>query len=639
MHHHVCITLLALHSLAKKRSKKFWWQSYVIGWFWGFLAHPGSIEWVRVSASGFSNHFVILETQHKKVTDPIASFFTHIVFLIHSPSIILLQPFSVSFLTFFSIPLSTSSPFLPPCHHLLPSPVSLQRKTPPNMYNIFGDPRMAQNQRRTGGHRGNDRQDFFPGFSNSLFFDPFSSQSQETGHRPEESDEYEYGNHPFYSTLQKQRHLRRQQQQQERQRQQELDRQRCMQQQQQLQERQHEARVQMAAAEKERRQQQQEEAELKRAQHEATMRKHNDALHKQEVLRQQQQMKHQQSQQHYQQQQRQKAHPQPVKTTSVNSNFHPQQHQHQQHQKAQHSQLQQQQQQSQQHQQPGTGRKACRQRRRQRQASAAATAGQTQGQTQSKNGQDDDLDDEAVMNILTNAFDGVYTTPEEEAERAARKNLEAAKKKLPVPPPAESEDDEEEEDEDEEEEGDEDVWEQAAQALNQPSAAEKQQQHRQQQQQKYQQRLQEHNQRLQQQKMVESDRDEEMEQEEGNPQEDDETMEDNTTTQDEEDEEELQPDPELICKSQAELQEIRTSLGNLAHELQQIESGVIPNKKQVLMTEENLTKAMLTIDSVESGGDESIRKQRKELIGRAEQILEKVDDFKRRTKISVPHRK
>ncbi|KAK3843503.1 MAG: hypothetical protein J3R72DRAFT_474089 [Linnemannia gamsii] len=128
--------------------------------------------------------------------------------------------------------------------------------------------------------------------------------------------------------------------------------------------------------------------------------------------------------------------------------------------------------------------------------------------------------------------------------------------------------------------------------------------------------------------------DEEMEQE-PEQQEEDETMEDN---QEEEEEEEPQPDPELVRKSQAELQEIRTSLDNLAHELQQIVSGVITNKKHILMTEENLTKAMLKIDSVESGGDTSIRKQRKELIGRAEQILEKVDEFKRRAKISVQRR-
>ncbi|OAQ27983.1 hypothetical protein K457DRAFT_1450281 [Linnemannia elongata AG-77] len=231
------------------------------------------------------------------------------------------------------------------------------------MYNIFGDPRMAQNQRRAGGRRGNDRQDFFPGFSNSLFFDPFSSQSQETGQGPEESDEDEYGNHPFYSTLQKQ-----------------------PQQLQMQQEREHEARVQMAAAEKERRQQQEEEeAELKRAHHEATMRKHHDALRKQQVLRQQQQMKHQQRTQ----------------------------------------------------QQPGTGRKARRQRRRQRQASASAVPSQTQVQAKSKGDQDDDLNHEAVMNTLTNAFDGVCTTPEEKAKRAGRKNLESAKKKLPIHPPAE----------------------------------------------------------------------------------------------------------------------------------------------------------------------------------------------------------
>ncbi|KAF9122676.1 hypothetical protein BGW39_009566, partial [Mortierella sp. 14UC] len=287
-------------------------------------------------------------------------------------------------------------------------------------------------------------------------------------------------------------------------------------------------------------------------------------------------------------------------------------------------------------QQPGTGRKARRQRRRQRQAAAAAGSNQAQNQASShlEVDQDDDLNDEAVMNTLTNAFGGVYTSPQEEAEHAARKKLDAAKKALPTRPveddddeekdnedeEEEDEEDEEDEDEDEDEEEDENLWEQAAEALNEPQ--ETKQQHQ--------------SQKHHPQETDESEQDEEMEQE-PQQQEEDETMED---IQEEliEDEEEPQPDPELVRKSQVELQEIRTDLDNLAHELQQIVSGVIPNKKRVLLTEENLTKAMLRIDSVESGGDESIRKQRKELIGRAEQILEKVDEFKRRTKISVQHR-
>ncbi|KAF9363170.1 hypothetical protein BGX34_004733 [Mortierella sp. NVP85] len=110
--------------------------------------------------------------------------------------------------------------------------------------------------------------------------------------------------------------------------------------------------------------------------------------------------------------------------------------------------------------------------------------------------------------------------------------------------------------------------------------------------------------------------------------------EDDETAASEEDDP-LPYDKELQQKSQAELQQIDTSLGELSHELDEILAGQISNKKQILMTEENLTKAMLKIDAVESGGDDGIRKKRKELINRAEQLLVKVDEFKRRTKTSA----
>ncbi|KAF8941029.1 hypothetical protein BGZ58_003167 [Dissophora ornata] len=92
---------------------------------------------------------------------------------------------------------------------------------------------------------------------------------------------------------------------------------------------------------------------------------------------------------------------------------------------------------------------------------------------------------------------------------------------------------------------------------------------------------------------------------------------------------------EIQQKSWTELEQIDVSLNELAEELDQILAGKISNRKRILLTEENLTKAMLKIDAVESGGDVSIRKRRKELIGRAEELLAKVDEFKRRAKVSV----
>ncbi|KAF9187695.1 hypothetical protein BGZ51_001142 [Haplosporangium sp. Z 767] len=100
-------------------------------------------------------------------------------------------------------------------------------------------------------------------------------------------------------------------------------------------------------------------------------------------------------------------------------------------------------------------------------------------------------------------------------------------------------------------------------------------------------------------------------------------------------EDQMAPDLEQQQKSWSELSEIDSDLDKLSDELNQIVTGVIPNKKMILMTEENLIKVMLRVDSVESGGDDAIRKQRKALIAKTERLLAKVDEFKQRTKTSA----
>ncbi|GJJ68309.1 hypothetical protein EMPS_00655 [Entomortierella parvispora] len=137
----------------------------------------------------------------------------------------------------------------------------------------------------------------------------------------------------------------------------------------------------------------------------------------------------------------------------------------------------------------------------------------------------------------------------------------------------------------------------------------------------------------------EEEEDEEKDEEEDEEEEEDQKKQQSLDNEDEypeySEEEEMKPDPEVQARSNKELAEIRFSLDGLAQELDHVIGGVIPNKKQILMTEENLTKAMLKIDSVDSGGDDSIRKQRKDLVNRAEALLEKVDEFKARTNTHV----
>ncbi|KAI8352377.1 hypothetical protein B0O80DRAFT_454363 [Mortierella sp. GBAus27b] len=87
----------------------------------------------------------------------------------------------------------------------------------------------------------------------------------------------------------------------------------------------------------------------------------------------------------------------------------------------------------------------------------------------------------------------------------------------------------------------------------------------------------------------------------------------------------------------AELDSIGSVLEGLSEELNQILAGAIENKKQILMTEENLTKTMLRLDSVQSDGDASIRKHRKQLIKKSQDLLDLVDEFKQReTKAAAP---
>ncbi|KAF9299129.1 hypothetical protein BGZ91_010027, partial [Linnemannia elongata] len=82
------------------------------------------------------------------------------------------------------------------------------------------------------------------------------------------------------------------------------------------------------------------------------------------------------------------------------------------------------------------------------------------------------------------------------------------------------------------------------------------------------------------------------------------------------------------------LNQIAATLDDLSRELDEIVAGHVENKKQILQTEENLTKAMVRIDSVESDGEVSVRRRRKELIKKSQTLLDVVDEFKARSTAS-----
>ncbi|KAG0332516.1 hypothetical protein BG000_009945, partial [Podila horticola] len=82
----------------------------------------------------------------------------------------------------------------------------------------------------------------------------------------------------------------------------------------------------------------------------------------------------------------------------------------------------------------------------------------------------------------------------------------------------------------------------------------------------------------------------------------------------------------------SQLNAIESTLEGLHRELEEVIAGTVENKKQILLTEENLTKVMIKIDAIESDDDLSIRKRRKELIKRSQNMLDLVDEFKSRDK-------
>ncbi|KAF9090604.1 hypothetical protein BGX23_005865 [Mortierella sp. AD031] len=85
-----------------------------------------------------------------------------------------------------------------------------------------------------------------------------------------------------------------------------------------------------------------------------------------------------------------------------------------------------------------------------------------------------------------------------------------------------------------------------------------------------------------------------------------------------------------IEEKHSTLNQIDSVLDDLSRELDEVIAGQIENKKQILQTEENLTKAMFRIDSVESDGEVSVRRRRKELIKKSQALLDLVDEFKAR---------
>ncbi|KAG0257762.1 hypothetical protein DFQ27_004944 [Actinomortierella ambigua] len=78
----------------------------------------------------------------------------------------------------------------------------------------------------------------------------------------------------------------------------------------------------------------------------------------------------------------------------------------------------------------------------------------------------------------------------------------------------------------------------------------------------------------------------------------------------------------------SELNKIESALDDLSHLLERVVQGLVENKRQIYQVEEDVTKTMIRIDSVESNGDHSIRKRRKELIKKSQSLLDAIDNHK-----------
>ncbi|KAF9206010.1 hypothetical protein BGZ49_003155 [Haplosporangium sp. Z 27] len=85
-----------------------------------------------------------------------------------------------------------------------------------------------------------------------------------------------------------------------------------------------------------------------------------------------------------------------------------------------------------------------------------------------------------------------------------------------------------------------------------------------------------------------------------------------------------------LQQKHSELNLIESALDSFALDLAEALEGAITeeNKKVVISAEDNISKAMFKIDSVQSDGDLSVRQRRKELIKKSQDMLELVDKFK-----------
>ncbi|KAF9382541.1 hypothetical protein CPB97_007106 [Podila verticillata] len=91
---------------------------------------------------------------------------------------------------------------------------------------------------------------------------------------------------------------------------------------------------------------------------------------------------------------------------------------------------------------------------------------------------------------------------------------------------------------------------------------------------------------------------------------------------------------QTLQQKHSELNLIESSLDELSreltHSLSIYEETDEVKRQVVLATEENVTKNMFKIDSVESDGDLSVRQRRKELIKKSQDLLETVDGYKKK---------
>ncbi|KAF9371888.1 hypothetical protein CPC16_002781 [Podila verticillata] len=91
---------------------------------------------------------------------------------------------------------------------------------------------------------------------------------------------------------------------------------------------------------------------------------------------------------------------------------------------------------------------------------------------------------------------------------------------------------------------------------------------------------------------------------------------------------------QTLQQKHSELNLIESSLDELSRELNHslsiYEETDEVKRQVVLATEENVTKIMFKIDSVESDGDLSVRQRRKELIKKSQDLLETVDGYKKK---------